>query len=461
MPDEATAAALDRAHAHALAWLDSLADRPVPPRLQVADLVERLGRDLPDGPTDPAKVVDLLAEACEPGLTAMPSGRFFGFVIGGTHPAALAADWLTGAWDQNAGLRTLTPASTAVEDLAHAWVLDLLGLPQDSAVGFVTGGTMANFTGLAAARDAVLGRAGWDVGERGLLGSPGVRVLVGEERHDSVDLVLRYLGLGAPEAVAADDQGRLDVADLERALDAGDGRPTVVALQAGNVHSGAFDPFPEAIEVARAHDAWVHVDGAFGLFAAASDRHRDLTVGLEAADSWATDAHKTLNVPYDCGIAVVRDAAALRAAMSMSGAYLIRDAAGDPFEHVPELSRRGRGLSVWAALRSWGRSGVADLVDRMTAHAARFAEGIAAIDGAEVLNDVVFTQVCATFGDDARTLEVVDRMLADGVAWTSGSVWRGRAVLRISVSNWSTTDDDVERTLTALRAAAAATTPAG
>ena len=454
MPDEATAAALDRAHAHVLAWLDSLADRPVPPQLQVADLVERLGRDLPDGPTDPAKVVDLLAEACEPGLTAMPSGRFFGFVIGGTHPAALAADWLTGAWDQNAGLRTLTPASTAVEDVAHAWVLDLLGLPGDSAVGFVTGGTMANFTGLAAARDAVLTRAGWDVGERGLLGSPGVRVLVGEERHDSVDLVLRYLGLGAPEPVAADDPGRLDVADLERALAAGDGRPTVVALQAGNVHSGAFDPFPEAIALAHDHDAWVHVDGAFGLFAAASDRHRHLVAGFEAADSWATDAHKTLNVPYDCGIAIVRDAAALRAAMSMGGAYLIRDAAGDPFEHVPELSRRGRGLPVWAALRSWGRNGVADLVDRMAAHAARFAEGIATIDGAEVLNDVVFTQVCATFGDDARTLEVVNRMLDEGVAWTSGSVWRGRAVLRISVSNWSTTDDDVERTLEALRRAA-------
>ena len=455
MPDEATAAALARAHARALAWLDSLPDRPIPPRLRVADVVARLGPDLPDGPSDPADVVELLAEASEPGLTGMPSGRFFGFVIGGTHPAALAADWLTSAWDQNAALRTVTPAATAVDDIAEAWVTELLGLPPGSAVGFVTGGTMANFTGLAAGRDAVLARAGWDVGERGLAGSPGVRVLVGEERHDSVDLVLRYLGLGATETVPADEQGRIDVPALRARLEDGDNRPTVVSLQAGNVHSGAFDRFPEAIAVAHDHDAWVHVDGAFGLFAAASARHRHLVAGFEAADSWATDAHKTLNVPYDCGIAVVRDPAALRAAMSMAGPYLVMDADGDPFEKVPELSRRGRALPVWAVLRALGRSGVADLVDRMCAHAARFAEGIAAIEGAEVLNDVVYTQVCASFGDDATTRDVVRRMLADGTAWTTGSTWRGRAVLRISVSNWSTTQDDVERTLAALRAAVA------
>ena len=455
MPDKATTAALERAHAHVLAWLDTLPDRAVPPRLPVAELVSRLGHDLPAGPSDPADVVELLAEASEPGLTAMPSGRFFGFVIGGTHPAALAADWLVSAWDQNAGLRNLTPAATAVEDVAEAWVIDLLGLPAGSAVGFVTGGTMANFTCLAAARDSVLSGAGWDVGERGLVGSPGVRVLVGEERHDSIDLVLRYLGLGAPETVAADDQGRLDAVALREALEAGAGQPTVVALQAGNLHSGAFDPFAEAVAVAHDHGAWVHVDGAFGLFAAASARHRHLVAGFETADSWATDAHKTLNVPYDCGLAVVRDAAALRASMSQSGAYLIRDAAGDPFEKVPELSRRSRALPVWAVLRSLGRSGVADLVDRMCGHAARFAEGIAGIEGAEVLNEVEFTQVCAAFGEDAVTRDVVERMLAGGVAWTSGSVWRGRAVLRISVSNWSTTEDDVERTLAALREAVA------
>jgi glutamate/tyrosine decarboxylase-like PLP-dependent enzyme len=450
------AAPLARAHDHALPWLASLDTRDVPPAADAAEVADRLGRDLPDGPTDPSEVVDLLASACEPGLTAMPSGRFFGFVIGGTHPAAAAADWLVTSWDQNAGLRTLTPATTAVEDLAGAWVTDLLGLPADSAVGFVTGGTMANFTCLAAGRDAVLARAGWDLAERGLVGSPGVRVIVGEERHDTVDLVLRYLGLGAPEPVAADEQGRIEVDALHQALQKEDARPTIVALQAGNVHSGAFDPFPEAIALAHEHGAWVHVDGAFGLFAAASPRHRHLIEGYETADSWATDAHKTLNVPYDCGIAIVRDRAALRAAMSMVGAYLIRDdTAGDPLEHVPELSRRARGIPVWAVLRSLGRSGVADLVGRLAGHATAFAEGLAAIPDAEVLNDVVFTQVCAGFGDDDRTRDVVRRMMQDGTAWTTGSVWRGRAVLRIAVSNWSTTDRDVERTLAALRRAVA------
>ena len=450
------AGTLARAHDHALSWLSSLDDRGVAPAASVAEVAAALGPDLPDGPTDPTAVIDLLAGGVEPGLTAMPSGRFFGFVIGGTHPAALAADWLTSAWDQNAGLRTVTPAATAVEDLAEAWVLDLLGLPEDSAVGFVTGGTMANFTCLAAARDRVLATAGWDVGSDGLVGSPGVRVLVGAERHDSVDLVLRYLGLGAPETVAADAQGRIDPVALQERLEDGDDRPVVVALQAGNVHSGAFDPFAEAIEVAHEHGAWVHVDGAFGLFAGATPAYRHLVHGYQAADSWATDAHKTLNVPYDCGLAIVRDATALRTAMSMHGDYLIRDAAGDPFEKVPELSRRARALTVWAVLRSLGRTGVAELVERLARHARAFADGISAIDGAEVLNDVVFTQVCAAFGDDARTLDVVRRMLDDGTAWTSGSVWRERAVLRISVSNWSTTDADVEHTLDALRAAVAA-----
>ena len=462
MEDKAGAVngALDRAHLHAQAWLDSLGTRPVPPGATVAEVIVRLGRELPEGPTDAADVVDLLAEACEPGLTAMPSGRFFGFVIGGTHPAALGADWLTSAWDQNAGMRSVTPAYSAVEDIVEQWLLDLLGLPAGSAVGFVTGGTMANFTGLAAGREAVLARAGWDVSSLGLAGSPGVRVLVGEERHDSVDLVLRYLGLGAPEAVASDDQGRVDVAALREALSARTGGPTMVVLQAGNLHSGAFDPFDEAIAVAHEHGAWVHVDGAFGLFAGAAPDYRHLVAGIEAADSWATDAHKTLNVPYDCGLVVVRDPAVLRKAMSMHGAYLIQDEAGDPFEKVPELSRRGRAFTVWALLRALGRDGVADLVDRMAGHARDLAEGIAAIPGARVLNDVVFTQVCASFGDDACTRDVVRLMLEDGTAWTSGSVWHDQAVLRISVSNWSTTSDDVQRTLAALRAAVARADPA-
>ncbi len=446
---------LDRAHAHAVGWLASLAERPVPPRLGVDEVAQRLDPVLQDGPRDPAAVVDELAAACDPGLTAMPGGRFFGFVIGGTHPAALAADWLVSAWDQNSGLRVLTPAHSAVEDLAEAWLLDLLGLPPESAVGFVTGGTTANFTCLAAGRDAVLRRAGWDVAQRGLVGSPGVRVLVGAERHDTIDLSLRYLGLGAPEPVAVDDQGRIEAAALAAALEAGDGTPTVVCLQAGNVHSGAFDPFAAAITAAHDAGAWVHVDGAFGLFAGASRRHRHLVDGVAAADSWATDAHKTLNVPYDCGLAIVRDRPALRASMGMHGDYLIHDAAGEPFDKVPEISRRGRAFPVWAVLRALGRDGVADLVDGFCDHATAFADGIAAIEGARVLNDVVFTQVCASFGDDDRTRAVVDAMLADGTAWTTGSRWHDRAVLRVSVSNWSTTGDDVRAALDALGRAAA------
>ncbi|HET7532009.1 MAG TPA: aminotransferase class V-fold PLP-dependent enzyme [Nocardioidaceae bacterium] len=443
-------AALDRAHRRALEWLSSLEDRPVPPQASVEQVTQTLGTTLPEGPTDPAEVVDLLAEACDPGLTAIPSGRFFGFVIGGTHPAALATDWLVSAWDQNSGLRRLTPAHSAVEDVASAWVLDLLGLPLESAVGFVTGGTMANFTCLAAGRDAVLRRAGWDVAQQGLNGGPRVRVLVGAERHDTVDLALRYLGLGAPEPVTADEQGRLRPDALRSALEDGSDEPTIVVLQAGNVHSGGFDPFREAIAAAHAHGAWVHVDGAFGLWAAASPSYRHLVAGLEDADSWSTDAHKTLNVPYDCGIAIVRDVAALRAAMGMHGAYLIHDEKGEPLDKVPEISRRGRAFTVWAVLRSLGRSGVSDLVDRLCRHAAAFAEGLRSIPGTTVLNDVVFTQVCVSFGDDARTQEVVRRVLEDGTAWMSGSTWHDRSVLRISVSNWSTTDEDVARSLEAV-----------
>ena len=447
--------ALPVAAEHAHRWLASLEDRPVPPQAQVEELVERLGTELPDQPQDPGAVVEHLATALEPGLTAMPSGRFYGFVIGGTHPAALAADWLVSAWDQNAGLARLTPAATATEQVASAWLLDLLALPEERAVGFVTGGTMANFTCLAAARDEVLRRVGWDVAAHGLTGAPRVRVVVGEDRHDTIDLTLRYLGLGAPETVAADDQGRLDPGALDAAL-AGHEGPLVVCLQAGNVHSGGFDPFAEAIEVAHRHGAWVHVDGAFGLFAAAAPAYRHLMAGAELADSWSTDAHKTLNVPYDCGIAIVRDPAAVRAAMGSQGAYLIPDAAGDPLDKVPELSRRARSVPVYAVLAALGRRGVADLVERMAGHARTFADGIAGIEGAELLNDVVFTQVCVSFGSDERTREVVARLLADGEAWMSGSTWRGRAVLRISVSNWSTTESDVRRSLRALERAAGA-----
>jgi glutamate/tyrosine decarboxylase-like PLP-dependent enzyme len=450
--------ALDHAARHANRWLDSLATRPVPARATALEVMQALGPELPAGPAPADEVIDLLASACGPGLTAMPSGRFYGMVIGGTHPAALAADWLVSAWDQNAVLRALSPAHAAVEDVTSRWLLDLLGLPQASGVGFVTGATMSIFTCLAAARDATLRQAGWDVAVDGLFGAPRVRVLVGAQRHDTVDLALRYLGLGAPEPVRADDQGRIDPGALSAALDQlPPGAPVIVVLQAGNLHSGAFDPFPQAIAAAKAHGAWVHIDGAFGLFAAASPATRHLTNGYDQADSWTTDAHKTLNVPYDCGIAIVADRNALRAAMTMGATdYFITDAAGDSCDTVPESSRRARAIPVWAVLRALGRQGVADLVDGFCRNARAFADGITAIDGATVENDVVFSQVSASFGSDERTADISRRLMADGTAWMTGSRWHGKAVLRVSVSNWSTTDEDVTRSLAALRRAAAA-----
>jgi len=450
--DKQTQAALESAYEHATSWLTSLDDRDVTPVTCIDQVVTALG-DLPEHGSNPAEVVDLLVEACAPGLTAMPSGRFFGFVIGGSHPAALAADWLVSAWDQNSMLRSVTPATAAVEEVAARWLVDLFGLPGETTVGFVTGATTANLTCLATARDELLRRAGWPIDD-GLYAAPPVHVLAGRERHDTVDMALRLLGMGAPRLVGADDEGRIDPTALrQRLADAPDG-PKIVVLQAGNVHSGAFDPFEEAIAVAREHDAWVHVDGAFGLWAAASPSYRYLMAGCAKADSWATDAHKTLNVPYDCGLALVRDGAAMRAAMGMQGDYLIRSGELEPLDKVPESSRRARAVPVWAVLRSLGRDGVAEMVEEFCRHAQRFADAVREIPGAEVLNDVVFTQVCVSFGGDERTGAVVEAMMRDGTAWMSGSRWRDRAVLRIAVSNWSTTDEDVERSIEALDRAA-------
>jgi glutamate/tyrosine decarboxylase-like PLP-dependent enzyme len=455
--DEAAyAAALERAVVHAREWLSSMPQRTVSPRATADEMAAALGGPLPAGPSDPAAVIDLLAEQAEPGLMAMPSGRFFGWVIGGVLPAALGADWLTSAWDQNTGLRYATPAATATEEVAARWLLDLLGLPPEAAVGFVTGGTMANFTCLAAGRQQVLADAGWDLGRLGLFGAPPVRVLVGAEPHDTVDLSLRYLGLGSPTVVPADAEGRIRLDAFSAAL-TGSTQPTIVCLQAGNLHSGAFDEVEAAAGIAHEHAAWVHVDGAFGLWAAASPSLRHHLRGHDSADSWATDAHKTLNVAYDCGIAIVARATALQAAMGVHADYLIHAGPGslDPLDRVPELSRRARGVPVWAALRSLGRSGVADLVDGLAAHATSIAHGIAAIEGSEILNDVVFTQVCAAFETDARTREVTSRLLMDGTTWMSGSRWHGRDVMRVSVSNWSTDDDDVRASVDAVRRAAA------
>ncbi len=451
--------ALDRASTHARDWLASVPKRPIPPSRTADELAAGFATELPEGPTDPAEVVDLLAAAAEDGLMAIGSGRFYGWVMGGVLPAALAADWMVSAWDQNTGIRYATPATSAAEEAAGGWLLDLLGLPDGCDVGFVTGGTMANFTGLAAGRQYLFTEVGWDLDRLGLAGGPSLSVLVGAERHESVDQALRYLGLGTPTVLPADHQGRIEPAALAEALADLTG-PVMVCLQAGNVHSGAFDPFTEAIAVARSYagPVWIHIDGAFGLFAGASPRLRHLVTGYEGADSWATDAHKTLNVPYDCGITIVRRPAALRAAMGMHANYLIHageSGPGDPLDKAPEMSRRARGVPVWAALRSLGRSGVAALVDGMVDHASALVEGFASVEGVEVLNEVPFTQICLSFGSDEQTKAVTAALIKDGAVWMSGSKWRGRAVLRVSVSNWSSDASDAERSVDAVRRAMA------
>ena len=456
-PDRALGRALDRAHAHAAGWLSSLPTRPVGPSRTTDELLADFAVPLQEHPLDAAAVVDELARLAEPGLMAMPSGRFFGWVIGGTLPASLGADWLVSAWDQNAAMRYATPATAAAEEAAGGWLLDLLGLAAGCDVGFTTGATGSNFVGLAAARHWVLARAGWDVAANGLIGAPRLTVFVGAERHASVDLALRYLGLGQPVVVAADAQGRLIAEALAEAMAAAPG-PAIVCLQAGNLHSGSSDPIGDAARIAHDRGAWVHVDGAFGLWAATSPRHRHLVAGLETCDSWATDAHKTLNVPYDCGVAIVSRPDAVRAVFGVHTSYLqtTEQGPGDPFDKVPEFSRRARVVPVWAALRSLGRSGVIALIDGLVQTAHTFALRLADIPGVDVVNDVVFTQVCVSFGSDERTRTITARLLADGTTWMSGSHWAGRDVLRISVSNWSTDATDIEKSLQAIHRAIAA-----
>jgi glutamate/tyrosine decarboxylase-like PLP-dependent enzyme len=448
--------ALQAAHDRAIAFLASLDDRPVWPRASYDEMLAALGGPLPRAGTDAAKVVDELAQAADPGLDAMPGGRFFGFVIGGALPAALGADWLTSAWDQNAGLTAASPASSAAETAAGRWLLELLGLPPESAVGFVTGGMMANYSCLAAARHAVLDRAGWDLRERGMFGAPAIRLVVGSDRHDTVDRAAQFLGLGRRQVgvVEADHQGRMVPPSLDAVLAADDG-PTIVCLQAGEVHTGDFDPFESLIMTARRHGAWVHVDGAFGLWAAAAASTRHLVAGIEAADSWATDAHKTLNVPYDSGLAIVRDRTWTHAAFGVHADYLIADV-DDPLERTPEFSRRARGFPVWAALRSLGAEGVAALVEKLCRHARLLAAGLLDIPGVDVLNEVVFTQVMFRLGDDDEaTRRLGQDLLADGVCVVTPAAWRGRAAQRCSLSSWATTDDDIDRTLDAVRRIAA------
>jgi glutamate/tyrosine decarboxylase-like PLP-dependent enzyme len=427
-------------------FYETLPERPVFRAVTADELRAAFAEPLPQGPTDARTVITELARAAEPGIIAEAGGRYFGFVIGGAVPASLAADWLSSAWDQNAGLYVCGPSAAIVEEVAGAWLVELLGLPEHASFGFVTGGQMASFTALAAARHHVLSKAGWDVEQRGLNGAPPIRIVVGEKRHGTIDRALRMLGLGAPtDIVPADGHGRM----LAEHLHIGDG-PTIVCAQAGEVNTGAFDPF-DTIADARdaAPNAWIHVDGAFGLWAAVSESLRPLVAGAERADSWATDAHKWLNVPYDSGIAFTAHPESHSGAFSARAAYLVAD--GTTREQIdwnPEHSRRARGFPVYAAIRSLGRAGIVDMVERSCERARQFAAGIEQL-GAELLNDVELNQVLFRFATDDETNAALRAVQESGEAWMSGTTWDGRAAIRISVSNWQTTEEDVERTLAA------------
>ena len=445
---------LASAHAHATAYLAAQPARHVGARCSHAELDGVLRAPLTENGENPAAVIELLASQAENAAVACGSPRYFGFVIGGTYPVALAADWLVSSWDQNAGLYAISPLCSVAEDVAGDWLLDLFDLPREAEFGFVTGCQMANFTCLAAARHAVLARVGWDVEADGLCGAPKVNIVTSAESHVTVDVALRYLGFGtrSPLRVESDDQGRMRVDRLHELMQTLEG-PTIICAQAGNVNTGAFDPLREIAQLASAHGAWLHVDGAFGLWARASEQLASLADGIELADSWATDAHKWLNVPYDCGVAIVRHAQDHRRAMTSTAAYLIqtRGAERDPVDWVPEFSRRARGVPVYATLRALGREGVRDLVERCCDRARQMARALGAQPGIEILNEVVLNQVLVRFGgDDAVTRAVVEGVQKDGTCWLSGTTWHGVSAMRISVSNWQTSEADAAVSVAAI-----------
>jgi glutamate/tyrosine decarboxylase-like PLP-dependent enzyme len=438
---------LENTAQRAISYLEDIGERNVAPLPEAVAKLSLLDEPLREKATPPEQVIKLLDEICSPATMAMAGPRFFGFVIGGALPVTLAANWLAGAWDQNTGLHTTTPATAHLEQVVLHWLLNLFKLPPECGGAFVTGATMANFSALAAARHALLERAGWNVEAQGLFGAPPITVLVGEEAHPTLFKSLGLLGLGRNRVirVPVDSQGRMR-AD---ALPPLSGR-TILCTQAGNVNTGAFDPFLEVCERAHAAGAWVHVDGAFGLWATTAPATEHLTIGLASADSWATDFHKWLNVPYDSGVALVRNADALRAAMAITAEYLPTTSPfRNPSDFTPELSRRARGVEVWAALCSLGREGVTELIDRNCRQARRFAAGLEAA-GFKVLNEVVLNQVLVTFGDAETTSRVIADLQADGTCWCGGTVWQGQTAMRISVSSWATTDADVERSLDAM-----------
>jgi len=455
--------ALERAAELGIEYVESVGERPVAPAQTLEELRSAIDLALPEGPTDAVTVIEELARDVEPGLTQTTGGRYFGFVVGGAVPASIAADWLTSAWDQNTGLALLAPGAAVVEEVAGRWVKELLGLPAHASFAFVTGCQMAHATALVAARHHVLAQAGYDVEQGGLAGAPPIAVVAGAKRHGTLDRALRFVGLGTAcvRPVPVDDQGRMLIDALESVLQDVTG-PTIVCSQAGEVNTGACDDLDAVADLAQEHGAWHHVDGAFGLWAAASPHLRGLVKGAERADSWATDTHKWLNVPYDNGIAICAHPESHQAALGIRSTYLIyADDARDPLDWTPEHSRRARGFTVYAAIRSLGRSGVAELVERCCARARDAAAALAELPGCEILNDVVLNQVLVRFEDDDATDAVIDGVQRSGEAWVGGTTWRDRRAIRISVSSWQTSEDDVARLVAAFaesRAATAAST---
>ena len=441
---------LDEASRRARHYLAALDARAVAPSSQALAALARFDGPLPEHTSSAMEVLAELDEFGSPATMASAGGRFFGFVIGGSLPVTVAASWLASAWDQNAGLVVTSPINARLEEVALDWVKGLFHLPADSAGGFVTSATAANFCALAAARHALLERAGWDVEAQGLFGAPPITVVVGEEVHASVQKALSMAGLGRERVVRVpcDAQGRMRLEEFPAVTER-----TIVCVQAGNVNSGAFDPVAGICRRARDQGAWVHVDGAFGLWAAAAPARAHLARGTEEADSWATDAHKWLNVPYDSGLVFTRDAGALRAAMAVGGAYLAQAEDRIPYQYTPDFSRRARGVEVWAALRQLGRAGLADLIERTCRFAERFAQGLAQ-SGHRILNEVVLNQVLVSFGSAERTREVIARVQSDGTCWCGGTLWQGHTAMRISVSSWATTEADVDRSLAAILRAA-------
>ena len=438
---------LNETATRAARYVTEIGNRHVAPLPEDIARLDALGGRLPEAPSDPKQILALLDDVGSPATVATTGGRYFGFVIGGTLPAALAANWLAGAWDQNAAMQVMSPVCAKVEEIVQAWILDLLGLPPASGAGFVTGTTMANFSGLAAARSAVLQRSGWNLEEYGMFEAPPIRVVVGEEVHVSVLRALTMLGLGRSRVITvpADSQGRMR-ADSLPVLDS----HTVLCIQAGNVNTGAFDPAKEICQRARDAGSWVHVDGAFGLWGAVSPQYAPLLEGVGDADSWAIDCHKWLNVPYDSGIAVVREPEHLRRALSWGhAAYLAQSAGREPWQYTPDASRRARGIELWAAMRSLGRSGLREMIERNCRQARLFADRLTAA-GFTVLNDIVLNQVLVSFGSADETRRVIAEIQADGTCWCGGTEWHGHTAMRISVSSWATTDDDVERSAAAM-----------